>query len=36
MRAIITKNHAAAVRLEEELLEEGQWRGGHEAGESDN
>jgi hypothetical protein len=35
MRAIIAKNHAAAVRLENELLEEGQWRGGHEAGESD-
>jgi hypothetical protein len=35
MRAIIAKNHAAAVRLENELLEEGQWRGGHEAGASE-
>jgi hypothetical protein len=36
MRAIIAKNHAAAVRLENELLEEGQWRGGHEAGAEDD
>ena len=32
MRGIISKNRAIADRLENEILEEEQWRGGHEAG----
>jgi hypothetical protein len=35
MRAIIATNHAAAVRLANEIHEEEQWRGGHEAGGSE-
>jgi hypothetical protein len=35
MRSIIEKNRAASVRLEREIYEEEQWRGGHEEGESD-
>lgn len=35
MRSIIEKNRAKVDRLENEIHEEEQWRGGHEAGESD-
>jgi hypothetical protein len=35
MRGIITKNRAAIDRLENEIHEEEQWRGGHEEGASD-
>lgn len=35
MRSIISKNRAKANRLMDEIHEEEQWRGGHEAGESD-
>ena len=35
MRSIIEKNRAKAYRLESEIHEEEQWRGGHEAGASD-
>ena len=35
MRSIIEKNSAKADRLENEIHEEEQWRGGHEAGASD-
>jgi hypothetical protein len=35
MRGIISKNRAKANRLMDEIYEEEQWRGGHEAGESD-
>jgi hypothetical protein len=35
MRSIIEKNRTAIDRLEREIHEEEQWRGGHEAGESD-
>jgi hypothetical protein len=35
MRGIIAKNRAAADRLEEEIHEEEQWRGGHEEGAED-
>ena len=35
MRGLIAKNRAKADRLENEIHEEEQWRGGHEAGESD-
>lgn len=35
MRGLIATNRAKADRLENEIHEEKQWRGGHEAGESD-
>ena len=35
MRSIIAKNRKAIDRLENEIHEEEQWRGGHEEGESD-
>ena len=35
MRGLIIKNRAKADRLENEIHEEEQWRGGHEEGESD-
>jgi hypothetical protein len=35
MRGLITENRAKADRLENEIIEEEQWRGGHEDGESD-
>ena len=35
MRGLIAKNRSKADRLENEIHEEEQWRGGHEAGESD-
>ena len=35
MRGLIAKNRAKADRLQNEIFEEEQWRGGHEAGESD-
>jgi hypothetical protein len=35
MRGIISKNRDKANRLMDEIYEEEQWRGGHEAGESD-
>ena len=35
MRGLIAKNRAKVDRLENEINEEEQWRGGHEAGESD-
>jgi hypothetical protein len=35
MRSIIEKNRAKADRLENEIHEEEQWRGGHEEGASD-
>jgi hypothetical protein len=35
MRGLITTNRATADRLADEIHEEEQWRGGHEAGQSD-
>jgi hypothetical protein len=35
MRGLITENRAKADRLENEIIEEEQWRAGHEDGESD-